>query len=193
MNHHLPRNGFSLMGTRSSVVLCIGSQNPVKIRGIVEAFSKFYNVSSVKSMRVVTGIPPQPIGLEQIVEGARRRAMLVFSNECDFAVGLEAGFYTVNSEPYDVEVAYIISKTGEVSLGFSPSFPIPRRIYSAITRGVYTELEEAVEKLFNVEKIGDKEGFIGLLTKRVCDRWLLSYYATLMALVKFINKDLYAP
>lgn len=184
--------GILCMSAKSSIVLCIGSQNPVKIRGVVEAFSKFYAISLVKSLRVETGIPPQPIGLNQIIEGAKRRAELTMSTECDFAVGVEAGFYLVNNEPYDVEVACVVSKTGEFSLGFSPSFPIPLKIYSAILSGVYRELEEAVEKLFNVEKIGDKEGFIGLLTRRVCERWLLSYYATLMALVKFINKDLYS-
>jgi len=64
-------------------------------------------------------------------------------------------------------------------------------MYEGIVSGVYRELEEAVEALFNVRGIGDREGFIGLLTKRVCDRWILSYYATLMALVKFINRELY--
>jgi len=173
-------------------VLCIGSQNPVKIRGAIKAFSKFYAIKSIVARRVETGIPPQPIGLEQIIEGARRRAELVMSSECDFAVGIEAGFHIINNEPFDVEVAYVMSKTGEHSLGFSPAFPVPRRIYSAITSGVYRELEEAVERLFNVERVGDREGFIGLLTRKTCERWVLSYYATLMALVKFINKELYS-
>ena len=173
-------------------MICIGSQNPVKIRGVVDAFSKFYNINAVKAVRVETGIPLQPIGLNQIIEGAKKRAELSMSSECDFAIGVEAGFYLVNNEPYDVEAAYILSKTGEWSIGFSPSFPVPRRIYGAIINGVYRELEEAIERIFNVEKIGDREGFIGLLTRRTCDRWVLSYYATLMALVKFINRDLYS-
>jgi non-canonical (house-cleaning) NTP pyrophosphatase len=66
------------------------------------------------------------------------------------------------------------------------------RFYEGIVKGEYRELEEAVEKFFKVEGVGDREGFIGLLTKRICDRWVLSYYATLMALVKFINKELYS-
>lgn len=174
------------------VVLCVGSQNPVKVRGIREAFSRFYRVKAVKSKSVNTGIPPQPIGLDQILEGAKLRATLSMDPECDFGVGVEAGFYAVGGEPYDVEVAYVVSRTGEHSVGFSPSFPIPPKVYDSVVKGVYRELEEAVEDLFKVEKIGDREGFIGILTRGVCERWVLGYYATLMALVKFINRELYS-
>jgi len=183
--------GYSALTLNSDIALCIGSQNPVKVRGVVEAFSKFYRVKLVRAVRAETGLPPQPMGLSQIIEGARKRAELSMSSECDFAVGVEAGFYLVEGEPFDVEAASIVSRTGEYSLGFSPSFPVPRVVYSAIASGVLGELEEAVERLFNVKGVGDKEGFIGILTRRACDRWVLSYYATLMALVKLVNRDLY--
>lgn len=175
-----------------SIVLCIGSQNPAKVRGVMNAFSHYFRVEKFVTKKVDTGLPPQPIGLGLILEGARRRAELSLSEECDYSVGIEAGFYIVGDEPYDVEAAYVLEKSGVGSLGFSPSFPIPRRIYEWILRGEYKELEDAVNALFKVENIGDKEGFIGLLTKRVCDRWVLSYYATLMALVRFLNRDLYS-
>lgn len=177
--------------TQREITVCIGSQNPAKIRGVIEAFSKCYRVVEIKAKRVNTGLPLQPIGLHEIIEGARKRALLSMDGECDFGVGIEAGFVLIDNEPFDVEAAYIVSKNGDHSLGFSPSFPIPKSMYKGIVNGVYRELEEAVEALFNVRGIGDREGFIGLLTKRVCDRWVLSYYATLMALVKFINRELY--
>lgn len=179
------------MSTRG-IVLCIGSQNPVKVKGAVSAFSHYFNVERVVARRVDTGLPPQPIGLSSILEGAKRRAELAMSNECDYSVGVEAGFYLMGNEPFDVEAAYVLEKGGAWSIGFSPSFPLPRRIYEWIMRGEYRELEDAVNALFKVENIGDREGFIGLLTRRVCDRWVLSYYATLMALVRFVNRDLYS-
>ena len=176
----------------SEIVLCIGSRNPVKVKGVVEAFSKYFVIREVRSKQVETGIPPQPIGLNIIIEGARRRAILCMHENCDFGVGVEAGFVLLDDQPFDVEVAYIYTRSGEYSIGFSPSFPVPLRFYEGIVKGEYRELEEAVEKFFRVEGVGDREGFIGLLTKRICDRWVLSYYATLMALVKFINKELYS-
>jgi inosine/xanthosine triphosphatase len=176
----------------NTIKLCIGSRNPAKIKGVVEAFSKYYVISEVRGKRVETGIPPQPVGLNTIIEGARRRAELCMHEDCDFAVGVEAGFVLVGDQPFDVEVVYIYTRSGEYSIGFSPSFPVPLRFYEGIVRGEYRELEEAVEEFFKVEGVGDREGFIGLLTKRICDRWVLSYYATLMALVKFINKELYS-
>lgn len=173
------------------IAVCIGSANPVKIRGVIDAFNKFYVVRKARFNKVETGIPPQPMGLDQIIEGAKRRAILCMDRDCDFGVGIEAGFYLLGEEPYDVEVAYIMSRDGRYSMGLSPSFPIPRRIYRSIVNGEYCELDRAVEKMFNVVDIGEKEGFIGLLTRNVCERYILSYYATLMALVKFINEDLY--
>ncbi len=92
-----------------------------------------------------TGLPPRLIGLEQVVEGARKRALAAMSSECDFAVGLETDFYTIREEQFDVEAAYMLSRGGKWSLGFSPSFPIPKWIYEEVLKGTYRELEEAVE------------------------------------------------
>jgi inosine/xanthosine triphosphatase len=175
----------------SEVTICIGSTNPVKIRGVSEAFSVFYKIKGIKSKKISTSVPPQPIGLDQILLGAKQRALGSMSVNCDFGVGVEAGFYLFNGEPFDVELAYVVSRDQRYSIGMSPSFPIPRRIYEAIIRGEHRELDEAVEKIFGVENIGEKEGFIGILTRMTCERYILSYYATLMALVKFLNESLY--
>jgi inosine/xanthosine triphosphatase len=131
------------------------------------------------------------MGLEQVIEGARRRALAAMSSECDFSVGLEAGLYAIGGEPFDVEAAYVLSRDGRWSLGLSPSFPVPKWIYEGVLRGRYRELEEAVEDFYGARGVGDREGFIGILTRGVCVRSVLSYYATLMALVKFLNEDAY--
>lgn len=173
------------------VTICIGSGNPVKVKGVRLAFERFFTVAEVRSKKVSTTVGDQPIGLHEILEGAMERARGSLDPECDYGVGVEAGFYLLNNEPFDVEVSYIIGKNGLHSYGLSPSFPIPRVVYEAIVEGKYSELEEAVEHLTGVERIGEKQGFIGFLTRGKLERYVLSYTATIMALVKLLNKELY--
>lgn len=179
------------MSQAGGIVLCIGSTNPTKVKGVRKAFEEFFVVSDVRAYAVKTSVPPQPIGLDQIIQGATERARGILDENCDFKVGLEAGFYTVNGEPYDVEVVYILRRDGSHSIGFSPAFPIPRWIYEGVLSGIYRELEDAVEEVFGRKEIGRQEGFIGLLTRGRYERWLLGYSATIMALVKFLNEELY--
>lgn len=173
------------------IVLCIGSSNPVKIRGVREAFEKFFTINEVRYRKVNTSIPIQPMNLSQIVKGAEERALGAMDSACDFGVGVEAGFYLFQNEPFDVEISFIVDKKGYHSIGFSPAFPIPNKIYEWILMGKYKELEEAVEAITGINSIGEKEGFIGYLTRGRFERYVLSYTATVMALVKLLNKELY--
>ncbi len=175
-----------------AITLCIGSVNPVKVKGVRTAFEQFFTIGKVHSKKVSTSVGNQPMGLDKIIKGALERATDSLEPDCDYGVGVEAGFYLLNNEPFDVEVSYIIEKNGSHSYGLSPSFPIPRKIYDAIVKGMFNELEEAVELLTGVERIGEREGFIGFLTKGRLERYVLSYTATIMALVKLLNKELYS-
>ncbi|MEM2009737.1 MAG: inosine/xanthosine triphosphatase [Thermosphaera sp.] len=173
------------------ITLCIGSSNPVKIRGVREAFEKFFPIDMVRYKRVTTSVRIQPMNLDEIVRGARERALGVMDPSCDYGVGVEAGFYIYEGEPFDVEASYIIDKDGHCSLGFSPSFPVPKKVYEWIVEGRYVELEEAVEAITGINKIGEREGFIGFLSRGKLERYVLSYTATIMALVKLLNRELY--
>jgi non-canonical (house-cleaning) NTP pyrophosphatase len=42
----------------SKVALCIGPKNSAKIRGVTEAFSKFYIIRAIKAKSVKTSILP---------------------------------------------------------------------------------------------------------------------------------------
>ncbi|MCY0868210.1 MAG: inosine/xanthosine triphosphatase [Desulfurococcus sp.] len=182
-------------GGAGRVVVCIGSRNPAKIKGVVAAFSRFFgNVISMHSdPNVDLGLPPQPIGFQAITEGARRRALHAMSvlDDCEYGVGVEAGWVLVNGDYYDVEAAWIQAVNGRWSLGFSPMFKVPRRFAELVVSGARRELEEVVDEYYGTQSIGDKGGFISLLTKGVVVRMDLSYMATVMALIPLINENLY--
>jgi inosine/xanthosine triphosphatase len=175
------------------VVICVGSLNPTKLEGVRRAFNAFFSSAEVRGCIVETGLPLQPIGLEVTMLGARVRGEKALQryNDCEFGVGVEAGFIPIGKDYYDVQVAYITTKDGSSAYGFSSAFPLPKKFVEQILSGTYKELEEVVDSYYRTKKIGEKGGFIKLLTKGVITREDLTYTAVVMALIPFINRELY--
>lgn len=175
--------------------ICLGTQNPSKISGIMRAFSAVFGNVDLVPVGASTHIPPQPMGLSIIVEGARRRAIKAFEEVggCDMGVGVEAGLYMLGGYVFDVQVVYIITADGSESFGLSPSFMIPDSFAKALILGEERELESVADRHFNTRDIGSKGGLIRLLSRSLVTREDLTYYAALMALIPLTNKDVYSP
>ncbi|MEM1815396.1 MAG: inosine/xanthosine triphosphatase [Sulfolobales archaeon] len=173
--------------------VCLGTKNPSKVSGVVKAFSDVFGDVSVESIETSTHIPPQPMGLSIVIEGARRRATEAYrkGRECDIGVGVEAGLYLLEDRVFDVQVAYVVTSDGCESLGLSPSFMIPDSFAKALILEGERELDNVADRQFNTFDIGSRGGIIKLLTKSLVTREDLTYYATLMALVPLINKEIY--
>jgi len=175
------------------VKICVGSKNPSKIRGVEKAFKLL--VGDVNTLGFdVKGLIPQPIGLDQIINSAKYRVEKVkeLDPECDFYVGIEAGLIELREGRFfDVHVAYIVDREGNVYYGLSPAFEIPRRFVEKILSGEYRELEEIVDSYFGTKNIGETGGFISLLTRKRIIREELIYYSVTTALIPFLNKWLY--
>jgi len=178
----------------SCLKVCLGTRNPSKISGVVKAFSAIFKDVDVESIKTSTHIPPQPMGLSIIIEGARRRATEALREvrECDLGVGVEAGLYLLEDRVFDVQVVYVVTSDGSESFGLSPSFMIPNSFAKALILGEERELEDIADRQFNTYDIGSKGGVIKLLSKSLVTREDLTYYATVMALVPLINKEIYS-
>lgn len=173
--------------------ICVGSRNPSKLRGIEKAFRDLLGNAEIVGYSVENVIR-QPIGLEVIINLARYRARKVaeINNDCDFYVGNEAGFIEIRGLGYfDIHVACVIDKNGNELYGFSPAFMIPRSFVDKVLSGEFKELEEIVDAHFGTKNIGEKGGFISLLTKGVIVREDLVYHSVVAALIPIINSDLY--
>lgn len=174
--------------------VCLGTQNPSKISGVAKAFSAVFRDMDVESIEVSTCIPPQPMGLSVIIEGAKRRALEALKKirGCSVGVGVEAGLYLLGDRVFDVQVAYVVTEDGSESFGLSPSFMIPGSFAKALILGEAKELEEVVDKQFNTHDIGSRGGLVKLLSRSLVTREDLTYYATLMALIPLINREIYS-
>lgn len=175
------------------MLVCAGTLNPCKLSGIRRAFTEFFRDVEVVGFSVSSSAPPQPIGLDLTISGARSRALsaLRMRRECALGVGVEAGLYELGGHYYDVQVAVVVDRNGAASLGLSPSFQIPDSFARRIVEGEVGELEEVVDEFFRTKDAGEKGGFIKLLTNGAVTREDLTYYAVAMALVPLVNRELY--
>ncbi|MEM2005521.1 MAG: inosine/xanthosine triphosphatase [Zestosphaera sp.] len=174
--------------------VCAGTRNPSKLEGIRRAFSKAFGDTCLEVVSVdYVGGSPQPVGLSEVLNGALRRARNPpNSSECDFRVGVEAGIIELTPKMYlDVQAAAVEDRNGFLSVGLSPAFQVPQSLIRLVFEGEARELEEAVELVYGIPSIGEREGVIHLLSEGLFDRTYLTEIAVLMALLPWINERAY--
>jgi len=172
----------------------VGSENPVKIEATREVFSKYFGETEVTGIQVPSKVSAQPIG-EETFEGAKNRALeLKKLNEernlgVDFFVGIEGGITKLYSKWFALGVGCVIDNQGRIGYGVSPYFELPESIVEQLFSG--SELGQVMEKISGEDNIRQKEGAIGFLSKAVLNRKNLYIHSLIVALVPFLNKDLY--
>jgi inosine/xanthosine triphosphatase len=172
------------------VVVCVGSENQVKINATDIVFSKLFRRVLVKGAKVKVNVPKQPKEKE-VIDGAVARAKSAISEECDFGVGIEAGlFYNDFSEKYfDVQYCAIIDRANRVTLGHGSGFYYPCILIDLVKQG--KTIGQAIEEEFKIVDVGKKKGAIGYLSKGLLDRTRLTEQAVLMAAIPRIRSELY--
>lgn len=172
----------------------VGSQNPVKIESVKEAFLKYFEDVEVIGIKVDSKVPSQPVN-NQTFEGARNRALeLKKINQeknigAKFFVGIEGGIIEIFSRWFAFGGMCIIDDGGRVGFGTSPHFELPDDIAKKLLSGV--ELGDVGDSLAGEHNTKQKSGTIGILTKGVMDRKAIYTQGLIMALVPFVNENLY--
>ena len=136
----------------------VGSLNPGKIEAARMAFVPwFVNVDGgavaidVSGVRTESGVPDQPVGLDQTIRGARNRAAAIADAHARtsaspsakgtsfYAVGLESGVVIIDGAVFDVCACAIASTTvidhaeqqPQCFIACSPMFPLPPAVAAA--------------------------------------------------------------
>jgi len=169
----------------------VGSENPVKITAVRNAFEKYFNEVEAKGTKTDSGVREQPLKLKEIIEGAENRAKKSF-NACDFSVGIESGIMKFPSESGYMEITIAAIFDGKkVFLGTSPLFEYPKKAVELLLKGK-DDINTAFAKLFGKEKdMGRKKGAVGELTKGKLDRAEFTELAVIMALMKIVSKEFF--
>lgn len=175
--------------------VAVGSLNPVKVEAVRRVMVKIYGESrvEVEGFKVSSGVPVQPLG-EETVRGAVNRAKEALkAGKADLGVGIEAGLFPVKGTLtgyMDFQWCAIIDRDGKLTLGCGPGFEMPPPVVEGVLKGE-GEVGSLLERMFNVERIGETIGAIGLLSRGILDRTRLTEQAVLMAMIPRINREIY--
>ncbi len=171
----------------------IGSKNPVKIEctrhGFEEVFSNNSRMEFI-GKSVSSGVGDQPMTDEDTLLGAENRArnLKVKFPGGNFFVGIEGGIQKIGDE---MEAFAWVVILGERRAGKArtSTFQLPPRIVDLINQGM--ELGHADDMVFKRNNSKQGNGAVGILTNNVIDRVEYYRHAIILALIPFINKELY--
>lgn len=173
--------------------ILMGTKNPGKIEGARQAFEKYFDDVEIEGFSSDSEVPAQPVN-DQILQGARNRVKNLKKYakenniEADFYIASEAGITDKLGVWLDFNLALIEDKNGIQSVGVSQGFPVPEKYIDEIKA---TEFGKVMDRLFNGKDLGKAKGGINFLTKDEVTRIDLTRNAFVMALIKFINGDIW--
>ena len=180
-------------------LVAVGSTNPIKVEPVRLILARAFPNVVVISVDAPSGVPAQPIGLEQIRLGAQHRAAgaldAQFGAEPDagsgarWGVGLEGGVDFEDERAWLTGAVAILAASGHASLAWSPRIALPPRVVEALRAG--RELGPVMDELTGVADSKKKLGAIGYLTNGLVPRGLSWETAFACALAPFLHPELY--
>lgn len=164
----------------------VGSKNEVKIEAVREALALYemFNGAEVEGVAASSDVSEQPKSLEETVRGAQNRARSAFEG-CEWSVGIESGLVEVpyTKSGYMDLTAVALYDGEEMHVGLSPAIELPKRVVD-IALQEQKDLNVACREagLTEVERLGDAQGFVGLLTDGRINRKGYTKHAIIMAM-----------
>jgi inosine/xanthosine triphosphatase len=157
----------------------VGSTNPVKRAAAEDAFAAMAG-ATVESVAVDSGVPEQPRGHEETIEGARTRARRALGAEgpasstssgaaYGLGVGIEGGVTGFDGTGGLYLVMWAAVTDGSrTELGAGPSIRLPADVAERVRGG--EELGPVMDDAFDLENVKEKQGAVGVLTGNIVDR-----------------------
>lgn len=173
-------------------VVAVGSTNPAKVQPTADVLQRLFGPCRVEPVAVDSGVPAQPLSLEETRRGAERRARAALAAvpEAVWGVGVEGGVHVdEEGRGWLVTVAAVADRRGVVTIGEGLRLVLPDPMVSALREG--RELAEVVDAWFGVTGARTDPGAVGLLTRGLVTRRHLVADAVAAALVARLHPDLY--
>lgn len=174
-------------------LVAIGSKNPAKTLGVRNVFLSVFGTHRFVEVDASGVVGAQPVGLEQVLDGASRRAAFALSEaKAEFGVGVEAGLLPVGPcRHINLQIAFIVDSEGKTGLGFSSGFLIPESFVKRMA-AESRELDTYSHELTGAEKITEEEGIVYHLTGGRISRLQMTEQSVSMALVPWMNAERYS-
>lgn len=177
--------------------IAIGSTNKGKIEAVRRACRAYPLLTQAELINIDTPseVSSQPIGLDEIVTGAKNRAKKSFVlSGAELGIGLESGIFKVphTKSEYMDTTACAIYDDKIFHLGLSACFEYPKKMIKGILSDKKEISDIAMEMGFaNNKSFREGQGMIGVLTKERVTRIDYTYQAVQMALIHLENPEHY--
>jgi inosine/xanthosine triphosphatase len=173
--------------------LVVASTNPIKIESARLGFARMFpdEKFTISGVSAASGVPDQPMGEEETLEGAENRADNVskMSKDADYWIGIEGGLKETARGMEAFAWIVVKSKKGTVGRGRTGSFFIPEKVVKLVHEG--KELGVADDIVFGLKNSKQSNGAVGILTNNILTRTTSYESAVILAFIPFKNPDLY--
>lgn len=187
------------------MIIGVGSANPAKlaaVRASIERISPLvpgWSDIEIIGKDVETGVPAMPLTDEELMSGARTRALAVYElltgeeTAADLYVGLEGGFDSTRIEGECITFlkgwAYVTDGT-RGSFGASPSIVVPDAIVRSVVEGA-RELADVIDETAGEHDVRSRQGAWGVLSRDLFTRAMSFEVALIAAFAPFYNAEMY--
>ena len=174
----------------------VGSENSVKIQSVKEDFLTFFEHVEVEGISVDTGVPHQPVN-DETFEGAKHRAENVKrindqqNLDATFFVGIEGGVLQLQDRWFSVNVVYILDSHNRDSFATTGLYELPNALSKELL--MKKDLGYAMEELASNNYAARERGTVAFLTGGKMDRFQNQVQGITLALIPFVNDNLYFP
>lgn len=174
------------------MLAAVGSTSPSKVRATRAVFRRAFPDAQVETVSVGSGVRPQPIGDDETIQGAERRARGAREAlDADMGIGIEGGLHPDARGAWMCIWVAVSHRDGRQSLGGGLRLRVPAWLADRALAG--EEVGVIVDTLLESEDAHEALGVIGLLTGGLVDRQGALEQALAVALAPFIAPSFFAP
>jgi len=154
-------------------------------------YPKFSRSFLVNGVNASSGVSDQPFGSVETLQGAKNRAQNAKNifPEADFWVGIEGGIDEDEHGMHAFAWIYIEDRKNMSGQSKTGTFYLPDEVTKLVQAGM--ELGEADDQVFKRENSKQQGGSVGILTHGILDRKAYYSQAIILALIPFLNKNMY--
>ncbi len=167
--------------------IIVGSKNVAKLAAVEKGAGAYWNDIMVTGEDVDSGVPAQPIGMDETRQGALNRARAALATGGDLGIGLEGGVVNISGDWIMFGFVAITDGRREVAV-MTAGTPLPHAWGEAMAAG--GELRPYV--LAAGLPYDYKKGVVGLLTQDTVSRDEGFAAAVKTALAPWITPDAYS-
>lgn len=164
----------------------VGSTNEAKVKAVMAGVRAYWPTAQIDGASVQSGVPDQPIGLEQTMQGALNRARAAKATGADLGVGLEGGVMKMHNQWVMFSVVAITDGEREYAVPATGT-PLPRAWGQVMLAG--GELRPHV--IASGLHYDYSKGVNGILTNDIVKRDEMFELALKCALAPWVNPAVY--